>query len=177
MLITFRGNTPMIHESCFIEPSARIIGDVNIGANSSVWFNAIVRGDINYIRIGENTNIQDACIVHVTSGRFPTIIGNNVTLGHGAIVHGSRIGDGSLISMGCIVLDNCDIGENVIIGAGSVVTEGSRIPSNTLVLGAPARVKRQLTDRDLQKLKNYWSEYVSLKDEYMAEEYYRKFQK
>src|SRR5438132_9027070 len=128
-----------VHESVFIAPTAAVIGDVTIGANSSVWYGAVVRGDVDWITIGEGTNIQDNCVVHVDRDA-PTQIGNQVVIGHGAIVHSATIHDGALIGMSAILQVGCVIGENALIGAGAVVTENKEIPANSVALGVPAKV-------------------------------------
>src|SRR3972149_6367775 len=124
MLKPYKGILPRIDESAFMEDSARIIGDVEIGAHSSIWFNAVVRGDVHYIRIGSRTNVQDNCTLHVTKDTYPLIIGNDITIGHGVILHGCTIKDRCLIGMGAIILDNAEVGEDCIIGAGALVTGG-----------------------------------------------------
>lgn len=149
MIVEYDGKTPDIHHSCFQAPDCVIVGDVFIGAGSSVWFKAVIRGDINYIRIGEWTNIQDGCVVHVTGGTSPTVVGNYVTVGHGAILHGCRVEDGCLIGMGAVVLDDAVIGKGSMVAAGSVVKSGTEVPSGTMVAGNPATVKRKLSDQEM----------------------------
>ncbi len=141
-----------IDPSAFIAPGAIIIGDVTIGAESSVWFGAILRGDIAQIVIGRGTNIQDGAVVHVDIGR-PTFIGDGVTVGHGAVLHGCTVGDNVLIGIRAVVLTGAVIGENSLIGAGAVVTEGTVIPPNSLVLGVPARVAGEVSSELLQRIK------------------------
>ena len=159
MLKPYKGIWPKIHETAFMEDSARIIGDVEIGAHSSIWFNAVVRGDVHYIRIGSRTNVQDNCTLHVTKDTYPLIIGNDITIGHGVILHGCTIKDRCLIGMSAIILDNAEVGEDCIIGAGALVTEGAKIPPGSLVLGMPGKVKRELTPdekaRILKSAENY----------------------
>ena len=121
MIIAYQGQQPRLGPEVFIENSAMVIGDVELGAGSSVWFNAVVRGDVNYIRVGERTNIQDLCMVHVTLDKWPTIIGSGVTMGHRAVIHGARVGDQCLIGMGAIILDGAEIGDQSIIAAGALV--------------------------------------------------------
>jgi carbonic anhydrase/acetyltransferase-like protein (isoleucine patch superfamily) len=159
---------PVFGERVFIADNAAVIGDVMIGDDSSIWFATTVRGDVDRIRIGRNTNIQDNCTVHVTGGRFVTTIGNNVTVGHGAIVHGCTIGSGALIGMGSVVLDGAVVGESAMVGAGAVVSPGMVVPPRMLVLGVPARVKRPLTDEELAHLESSWQTYVELKEKYLA---------
>lgn len=163
MIKSFQHLTPKIHETAFIAENAVIIGDVEIGENASVWYNCVLRGDVNFIRIGSGTNIQDGTIIHVSRGRdFPTIIEEEVTVGHSATVHGCYIEKGSLIGIGAIVLDGARIGKNSLIAAGSLVTPNTQIPERSFVLGAPARVKRELTDEEVQDLQRFWQNYVKL---------------
>ncbi|ABR48501.1 carbonic anhydrase/acetyltransferase, isoleucine patch superfamily [Alkaliphilus metalliredigens QYMF] len=149
-----------IHESCFIAESADVIGKVKIGKNSSVWYKVVIRGDGNYIEIGENTNIQDNTVVHIDSEKYPTIIGDNVTVGHSAIVHACKVGNNALIGMGAIILDGSEIGDNTIIGAGSLVPPGKKIPSGVLAMGSPVKVVRELTEDEKNGLKKSAEEYV-----------------
>ncbi len=163
MIIPYRDRKPVIDNSCFIAPDAVIIGDVEIGANSSIWFGAVVRGDILPIKIGRFTNIQDKMIIHVTNNKYATTVGDYVTGGHGAILHGCTVKDSCIIGMGAIVLDDAVIGSETIIAAGSVVKMHERVPSGVLVAGNPAAVKRKLSDREREGIKksalNY-SEYI-----------------
>lgn len=161
MIKNFKDKSPKIDESCFIAESADIIGDVTIGKNSSVWYNSVLRADGNKMVIGENTNIQDGTIMHIESD-LPTIIGNNVTIGHQAIVHACTLKDNVLIGMGAIVLNGAIIEENVLVAAGSVVPPGKRYPSGTLVLGSPAKVVRELTEDEIKSLQESADHYVEL---------------
>lgn len=147
-LITVRGASPQVDNSVFLAQGAWVIGDVSIGENSNIWYNTVLRGDMYPIRIGKYTNIQDNSTVHVMHDH-PAIIGDYVTVGHNAIIHGCTVADNCLIGMGAILLSYCEIGENCIIGAGSLVTEHKRIPPNSLVLGSPGRVVRTLTDEEV----------------------------
>lgn len=158
MIKKFEGIEPQIEESVFVAESADIIGRVKIGKGSSIWYNTVLRGDENSIIIGENTNIQDGTIVHVGWDR-DTIIGNNVTVGHKAIIHGCKIGEYSLVGMGSIVLDGAEIGEYTMIGAGSLVTK-KKFPPGVLLLGSPAKVIRELTDEEKNSLKTSAQHYV-----------------
>ncbi len=157
--MSYRGMTPRIHESVFVAEGARIIGDVEIGRESSVWFNTVVRGDVHHIRIGERTNIQDNSVVHVTHEKHPCVIGSDVTIGHQAVVHACTVGDFCLIGMGAIVLDNARIGKYCLVAAGSLVLENFEVPEGSFVVGVPARIKRSLTieerDRIRQSALNY----------------------
>jgi carbonic anhydrase/acetyltransferase-like protein (isoleucine patch superfamily) len=169
MIKSYKGVLPEIAETAFIEASANIIGDVRIGEHSSVWFNCVLRGDVFHIRIGDYTNIQDGTIIHVTGGEFATVIGNRVTVGHGVILHGCQIQDLSLIGIGSIILDEAVIGEGSLIAAGSLVTPGTMIPPRSLVMGAPAKVRRELTGEEAERINENWQHYVELKDVYLAE--------
>lgn len=154
-----------VHPSVFIADTARVIGDVTIGKNSSVWYSALVRGDLESVIIGEDSNVQDGAIVHVDEG-FPTAIGNGVSLGHGAIVHGATVEDNCLIAIGAILLNGVVVGANSIIGAGAVVAEGTHIPPNSLVLGVPGKVVRELTKEQQDRIKQTSLEYVATAAEY-----------
>ncbi len=169
MIKSFKGVKPEIAETAFIEMSANIIGDVQIGEHSSVWFNCVLRGDVFHIRIGNYTNIQDGTIIHVTSGEFPTIIGNQVTVGHGVILHGCQVHDRSLIGIGSIILDEAVIGEESLIAAGSLVTPGTIIPPRSMVMGSPAKVRRELKPEEVLRINENWQHYVALKDVYLNE--------
>lgn len=136
----------------YIAPGAVVRGNVSIGESSSIWYNAVVRADGIDVKIGDNTNIQDNCVVHADPGDSVDI-GNNVTVGHGAIIHGCRIGDNTLIGMGAIILNNAQIGSNCIVGAGALVTEGKIIPDRSLVIGSPAVIKREITEEEIEKIK------------------------
>lgn len=166
MIKPFKGILPKIHETVFIEESAQIIGDVEIGEHSSVWFNAVVRGDVNYIRIGKKTNIQDGSLLHVTNKTYPLFLEDEITIGHGVTLHGCRIRSRCLIGMGAIVLDGAEVEEYSIIAAGSVVTEKSIIPSGWLSLGIPAKPKRKLTKEEQDKMLQYAENYVRYMKDY-----------
>lgn len=153
MLHSFDGNFPKISEDCFIAEGSQIIGNVTIEDGSSVWFNAVIRGDTNKIFIGRKTNIQDNCTIHVNSGDNPVSIGNGVTVGHNAILHGCTIKDNSLIGMGAIILDGAIIGENTMIGAGTLITGGKEIPDGVLCVGSPGRVIRKLSEKEIDELR------------------------
>jgi len=164
----YNGIWPRIADGVFLAPGVQVIGDVTIGESSTVWYNAVLRGDLAPIVIGSRSNIQDGCIGHVNTNE-PLIIGDDVSVGHGAIIHGCKIGDGTLIGMGAIVLNGAEIGEYALIGAGSLVTEGMKIPAYTLALGSPARVVRELTEADLQRMKRTTDNYVARGIEYTRE--------
>jgi len=157
---------PVVHPTAFVDESAQVIGDVQIGADSSLWMNVVARGDVNSIRIGSRSNVQDGTIVHVMHGTHPTNIGDDVTIGHGAVVHGCTIADRVLIGMGAIVLNGATVGEDTIVAAGSLVTEGTLIPPRSLVMGSPGRVRRPLTDEEVASILTYANNYVRNKKDY-----------
>lgn len=165
MLIRYQGKLPVVEANVFVADGAKLIGDVTVGSWASIWYNAVLRGDLAEIVIGDRTNIQDGVVGHVNTSQ-PLIVGNDVSIGHSAIIHGCRIGHGTLIGMGAIVLNGADIGEYALIGAGSVVTENKKIPPYTLSLGSPARVVRELTEEDLQRMKLTAESYVAKGKEY-----------
>jgi gamma-carbonic anhydrase len=168
MIKSFQNIAPKIHETAFIAENAVIIGDVEIGERASVWYNCVLRGDVNHIRIGAGTNIQDGTIIHVSRGNdFPTVIENNVTVGHSATIHGCYIETGSLIGIGAIVLDGARIGKNSLIAAGSLVTPNTVIPERSFVLGSPARVKRELSDEEVENIQKFWQNYITLSEIYL----------
>ncbi|MGP0566081.1 gamma carbonic anhydrase family protein [Nitrospina sp. 32_T5] len=161
MIQTFIDKTPQVHSSAWVADNARVIGDVVIGESSSVWFNATVRGDINHIRIGKRTNIQDGCVLHVARKTLPLIIGDEVTVGHNAVLHACTIQNQCLIGMSATVMDGAEIGENSIVGAGALVTPGTKIPPRSLAVGSPARVKRELTDEEIRSIRESAAHYVA----------------
>jgi gamma-carbonic anhydrase len=169
MITAYKGISPQVAETAFVAEGAQVIGDVHIGEHSSVWFNCVLRGDCYYIRIGDSTNIQDGTIVHVTQGRFPTIIGNRVTVGHSVVLHGCTVEDRCLIGIGAIVLDDVTIGEESFIAAGSLITPGTAIPPRSLVMGAPAKVRREVTVEEVLRIDEHWQHYVEYKNQYLAE--------
>ena len=170
MIRPFLNVHPVYDFSNFIAPSADVIGDVTLGKNSSVWYNVTIRGDVNWIKIGENSNVQDNSVVHVTHGTAPTEIGNYVTIGHGAIIHGCTIKDNVLIGMGAVILDHAVIGEGSIVGAKALVTSGTVIPPRSLVLGLPARVVRTLTDEEVASIRQNAENYVRYSAIYLEQE-------
>lgn len=161
MIKEYKGIEPKIDETAFIAESADVVGQVNIERNANIWYGTVLRADDNYITVGENTNIQDGSIVHI-SEKFPTIIGKNVTVGHKSIIHGCEIGDNTLIGMGSIVLDGAKVGEFTLLGAGSLVPPGKEIPSGVLAMGSPAKVIRELSDEEKENLTNSALKYVKL---------------
>lgn len=169
MIKSFQNLQPKIHKTAFIAENAVIIGDVEIGENSSVWYGSILRGDVNYIRIGARANIQDACVIHVSAKTHPTVLEDEVTLGHRVILHGCYVETGCLIGIGAIILDGARIGRNSLVGAGSLVTPGTQIPPRSLILGSPAKIKRELTDEEVRDLEKFWQNYVSYSRIYKSE--------
>lgn len=166
MIKTFQNITPKIHESAFIAENAVIIGDVEIGAQASVWYNCVLRGDVNYIRIGARSNIQDGTIIHVSRHDFPTVVEEEVTVGHSVTLHGCHVEKGSLVGIGATVLDGARIGKYSLIAAGSLVTPNTFIPERSFVLGSPARVKRELSDEEIENLQKFWQNYLTLTEMY-----------
>lgn len=161
-------NPTRVHPNAWVAPGAQVCGDVWIGEDSSVWFNAVLRGDVNYIRVGERTNIQDGSIVHVSYHASPCIIGNDVTIGHGVILHACTVKDFALVGMGTVVLDDAVIGEWSLIGAGSLVTQNTIIPPRSKAFGRPAKVVGQLTDEEIERLRFSPGHYVKLSKTYVS---------
>ena len=168
MLRTFKQTTPIVDASAYVDQSAQVIGDVHIGAESSVWMNVVIRGDVNHIRIGKRTNIQDLTMIHVMRDTHPTIIGDEVTVGHSAVVHGTTIEDRVLIGMGAVLLNGVHVEHDCVIAAGTLVTEGTRIPARSLVMGRPAKVKRPLTDEEIAEIRWYADNYVAYRLDYSS---------
>lgn len=166
MIKEFKGINPIIHNTCYISESVDIIGNVVIKENANIWFGTRIRGDMNSIIIGENTNIQENSVIHVDS-HCGTYIGNNVTIGHGAIIHGCTINDNVLVGMGSIILNEAIIGKNTIIGAGSLIPQGKEIPEGVLCLGSPAKVIRKLTEEEINKIQESADNYVSISKNYI----------
>ena len=167
MIKQFRNKLPSIHSSAFVTDDAIVIGDVEIGEDASVWFGSIVRGDVNYIRIGARTNVQDATVIHVSSRTHPTILEDEITVGHRVTLHGCHVESGCLIGIGSILMDGVRVGAQSLVGAGSLLTPGTQVPPRSLVLGSPARVKRELTEDELAFLDRSWRNYVELKAKYL----------
>jgi carbonic anhydrase/acetyltransferase-like protein (isoleucine patch superfamily) len=166
---SYRGKYPQIAASAYIDPAAVVIGNVAIGEDSSVWPMCVVRGDVHYIRIGNRTNIQDGCVLHVMKDLNPLVLGDEVTVGHSVTLHGCTIESHVLIGMGCIILNGALIGANSIIAAGTLITERTEIPAGSLVMGSPGKVKRPLTDADQLSISAYAERYASYKDIYRQE--------
>ena len=170
MIRPFGGVHPQIHPTAFVEQSAQVIGDVHLGEEASIWFNAVVRGDIHYIRIGDRSNIQDNSVIHVRHHSHPTILEDQVTVGHSVTLHGCYIERGALIGIGSVVLDDVRIGAYSIVAAGSVVSPGTVIPPRSLVMGIPAKIKRTLTDDEVTGLDVFWQNYVEYTKMYREEQ-------
>ncbi len=166
MIKTYENLTPKIHETAFVAETAVIIGDVEIGEQSSVWYGSILRGDVNYIRIGNRTNIQDASIIHVSSKTHPTTLEDEITIGHRVTLHGCYVETGCLIGIGAIILDGVRVGANSLVAAGSLLTPDTIIPPRSLVMGTPAKVKRELDDEEIKNLEKSWRNYVLLSQLY-----------
>lgn len=167
MMKRFAGKFPKVHKTAFISDTAVLIGDVTIGKDSSIWFGAVLRGDMHYIKIGKNTSIQDNSVLHGTLDKYPTVIGDNVSIGHGALVHGCVIGNNCIVGMGAIILEGASIGDWCIVGAGAVVPEGAAISSGCVVMGVPAKVVHRSTNIQKERITNNWKQYVKLKDKYL----------
>jgi carbonic anhydrase/acetyltransferase-like protein (isoleucine patch superfamily) len=168
MIRPFANTSSVIHESVFVAESAIIIGDVEIGEDASVWFGSVIRGDVNYIRIGSRTNIQDMTMIHVSSKTHPTVLEEEITVGHRVTLHGCHVERQCLIGIGSILLDGVRVGARSLVAAGSLLTPGTHIPPHSLVMGAPAKVKRELTDDELAYLDRSWRNYVELKSKYKS---------
>jgi len=174
MILKFKQWYPKIAKNVFVAPSADIIGNVEIGEDSSIWFGTVIRGDVHYIKIGARTSIQDLSMIHVThykksdmSDGYPTIIGDDVTIGHKVMLHGCKIGNGCLIGMSATILDGAEIGEGSIVGAHSLVTQNKKFPPRSLIMGSPAKVVRELRDEEVAGLIEHAKRYVEFKNEYI----------
>jgi len=166
MIKPFDSIHPKIHETAFIADDAIVIGDVEIGEDASVWFGSIIRGDVNFIRIGARTNIQDATVIHVSSKTHSTVLEENITVGHRVVLHGCHVETGCLIGIGAILMDGVRVGANSLVAAGSLLTPGTQIPPGSLVMGSPAKVKRELTEDEHAYLNKSWKNYIELKSHY-----------
>src|SRR3977135_4130701 len=169
MIRPFRGVHPQIHPTAFIADSAQLIGDVHVGEQASVWFGTVARGDMFYIRIGNRTNVQDNSVIHTRTGEYPTILEDEVTVGHSVTLHGCYVERGSLIGIGSIVLDDVRVGAQSLVAAGSLISPGTVIPPRSLVMGIPARVKRPLTEEEVVGLNEFWRNYVNYVPFYKSE--------
>ena len=169
MIKLFEGKQPRLGKNVYVSENAMVIGDVTLGDEVNIWFGAVLRGDMHYIKIGNRTNIQDNSVVHVTTGVSPTNIGNGVTVGHGAIIHGCTIEDDCLIGMGAILMDDAVIGAGSLIGAGALIPPNMKIPKNSLVVGSPGKVVRQVKDFEREMIHERPQEYIDLASIYLNE--------
>jgi len=169
---SFENFVPEIHESVFLAPTAEIIGRVKLAKDSNIWFGTVIRGDENFIEVGEGTNVQDLSLLHITA-QNPLIVGNYVTIGHNVILHACTVGDNCLIGMGAIVLDGAIIGKNSLVAAGSVVSPGKEFPANSLIMGSPARVVRELRPDEIEKYGKHYLGYIHTKNLYSDPSKYR----
>ena len=167
MIRSYRGVLPVLDPTAYVDESAQLIGAVELGAESSVWMNAVLRGDVHRITIGRRTNIQDGTIVHVMNGSHPTSIGSEVTIGHAAVVHGCTIRDRVLIGMGAILLNGVVVGEDSIVAAGTLLPEDTHVPARSLVMGSPGKVRRPLSDAEVASIRVYAERYVGYRLDYM----------
>ena len=168
MLRPYKSILPTVHPTAFVDSSAQVIGDVHLGAESSVWMNVVIRGDVNHIRIGDRSNIQDLTLVHVMFRTNPTLVGNDVTIGHSAVLHGCTIEDQCLVGMGAILLNGCVIGKGSIVAAGALVPEGMVVPPGSMVMGMPAKVKRPVTVEEGASIQGYADRYVKYRLDFQA---------
>jgi carbonic anhydrase/acetyltransferase-like protein (isoleucine patch superfamily) len=169
MIRTYQGHTPVIPDSCYVDVSAQVIGDVVLGEHASIWMNAVVRGDVHSIRVGAHSNVQDCSVLHGMRNLYPVIVGEYVTIGHNATVHGCVVEDACLIGMGSTVMNNARIGEGSIIAAGAVVAENMLVPPRSLVAGVPGKVRRHLTDGDRELILKYARNYLDYTNIYLEE--------
>ena len=167
---SYRGAIPRVHPTAWLAPGSTVVGDVEIGADSSVWYGTVLRGDVHSIRIGSRTNLQDHCVVHVTAGRFPCIVGDEVTVGHRAVVHGCTVEDGALIGIGAVVLDGARVEAEAWVAAGALVTPGSVVPRGMLARGGPAKVFRTLDDSERAEQRELTLRYVETARHHAAED-------
>src|SRR4051812_44751825 len=170
MIRPFRGKHPRIHPTAFIEDSAQVVGDVHVGEQSSVWFGAVVRGDVFHIRIGDRTNVQDGTVIHVSTDTHATVLEDEVTVGHNVTLHGCHVERGSLVGIGSVVMDGVRIRAQSLDAAGSLLSPGTQIPPRSLVMGQPARAKRPLTDEEVRGLSRFWQNYIELTRIYKEQE-------
>ena len=170
MIRSYQGHTPIIPASCYVDASAQVLGDVTLGEHASIWMNAVVRGDVHYIRIGANSNVQDCAVLHGMRYKYPVIVGDWVTIGHNATVHGCIVEDACLLGMGATILNNARIGEGSIIAAGAVIPENTVIPPRSLVAGVPGKVRRELSDDDRKLILQYAKNYLDYVAIYLEEQ-------
>ncbi len=170
MIRPYRGVAPRIANSAYVDQSAQVLGDVVIGERSSVWLNVAIRGDVNYIRIGDETSVQDNSVLHVDHVTYPCLVGNRVTVGHSVVLHGCVVEDGALIGIGAIVLNGAKIGRGAVVAAGALVPEGMNIPANALVMGAPAKFKREVTPEEQARFGKNCDNYIAITAIYKDEQ-------
>lgn len=170
MIRSYQGHTPIIPASCYVDASAQVLGDVTLGEHASIWMNAVVRGDVHSIRIGANSNVQDCAVLHGMRYKYPVIVGDWVTIGHNATVHGCIVEDACLLGMGATILNNARIGEGSIIAAGAVIPENTVIPPRSLVAGVPGKVRRELSDDDRKLILQYAKNYLDYVAIYLEEQ-------
>jgi carbonic anhydrase/acetyltransferase-like protein (isoleucine patch superfamily) len=166
MILSYGGRAPKVDADAYVQATAQVIGDVEIGPQASVWFHSVIRADVHSVRIGRATNIQDLCTIHVTRDRWPTILGEGVTVAHRVVLHGCTIGDWSLIGIGAVVLDGAEIASEVLVGAGALVAPGTRIATRSLALGSPAKVVRELRPEEIEHLHRSAANYVEYAQSY-----------
>ncbi len=169
MILPFQGMAPRIGGRVLVAPNATIIGDVELGDDASIWFNCVLRGDVNWMKIGARTNIQDGCCLHVTNDRFPLLVEDEVSIAHNVMLHGCTIRKGALIGMSTTIMDGAEVGEGCLVAAGSLLREGFQAPPHTLVAGWPAQVKRELTPDQRQLVSSIWTRYVRYKEAYFKD--------
>ena len=169
MLRPYKGTWPKLGERVFVDVSAQVIGDVELGDHASVWMNAVIRGDVHSIRIGPYSSIQDNCVVHVFKEQHPTVVEDHVTVGHSVTLHGCRIGSLCLIGMGATILNDARVGDECVIAAGTLVPEGMEVPPRSLVMGVPGKVRRPITEEEREGLRRYAANYFDYKEAYLAE--------
>ena len=169
MIRTYRGRAPQVAASAYIDEAATLIGDIQIGEDSSVWPGVVIRGDVHYVRIGARTNIQDGSVLHVMRDEHPLVLGDNVTIGHGVVLHGCTIESRCLIGMGSIILNGAKVGTGSIVAAGTLVTEGTMVPAGSLFMGHPGKLRRMLTPEDQKSIDDYAGRYVGYKETYRKE--------
>lgn len=169
MIRSYKGTTPRLGERVYVDESAQVIGDVELGDHASVWMCAVIRGDVHSIRIGAHSNIQDNCVLHAYKDLHPTVVADHVTVGHSVTLHGCRIDSYCLIGMGATILNDAHIGEESIVAAGTLVPEGMKVPPRSLVMGVPAKFRRQITEEERQGLRRYAANYYDYKESYLAE--------
>jgi carbonic anhydrase/acetyltransferase-like protein (isoleucine patch superfamily) len=169
MIRPYKGIRPQLGERVYVDVSAQVIGDVELGDHASVWMNAVIRGDVHSIRIGAYSNIQDNCVVHVFKDMHPTVVADHVTVGHSVTLHGCRIGSWCLIGMGATILNDAEVGEECIVAAGTLIPERMVVPPRSLVMGVPGKVRRPITEEEREGLRRYANNYYEYKESYLAE--------